>query len=352
MGDPRVTIAKRELSSLGREKTIVLALVLQLFIAAFSSFLVVGLVSLYDPGQVGGYEVDVAVAGDATDELVRAADEVRGVDTSVYPDAASATSAFENPAATGIDAVLIGERRDGRLFVSASVPDSNVQTTVVVVQLRDVLRNLERTERLDRAASLSTLPIDLPPETRSSPYYGFTYTVLVPLLLFLPVFISGSLTVDSLTEERERGTLELLRVAPVTLREIVDGKLLAAATLAPAQAVLWLVLLGFNGTDVASPATLVVLVAALSTLVCSLAAGVALLAPERRTAQFLYSIGVLFVFGGTTLFPHNPVNTAARLAIGSADAAAPFVVLAYAVGAAGVYVAVRYLVGDVDANEL
>ncbi|MDS0298761.1 ABC transporter permease [Halogeometricum sp. S1BR25-6] len=352
MGEPRVTIARRELAVLGREKTIVLALVLQLFIAAFSSFLVVGLVSLYDPGEMGGYEVDVAIAGDATDELVRAADEVTGVDPHVYPDAAAATDAFERPAETGIDAVLIGERRDGRVYVSATVPDGNVQTTVVVVQLRDVLRTLETAERTERAAWLSSLPVDLPPETPSSPYYGFTYTVLVPLLLFLPVFISGSLTVDSLAEERERGTLELLRVAPVSLREIVDGKLLAAAALAPAQAALWVVLLGVNGTRVANPLALLALVAALSVLVCSLGAVVALLSPERRSAQFLYSIGVLFVFGGTALFPNNPVNTAARLAIGSADASSWVVVVAYAVVGLGVYVALRRLVGDVDANAL
>ena len=350
--DARVTIARRELASLGEEKTIVLALVLQLFIAAFSSFLVVGLVSLYDPGQVGGYEVDVAIAGDATDELLAAADAVTGVDPLVYPDEAAAMDAFERPSATGIDAVLIGEERDGRVYVSATVPDANVQTTVVVVQLRDVLREFERAERTDRAAWLTALPVELPPETRSSPYYGFTYTVLVPLLLFLPVFISGSLTVDSLTEERERGTLELLRVAPVSLREIVDGKLLAAAALAPAQAALWVVLLGFNGTRVSNPLALLALVAALSTLVCSLAAAVAVVSPERRSAQFLYSIGVLFVFGGTTLFPNNPVNTAARLAIGSADASASVVVAAYAVVGVGVYVALRRLVGDVDAKAL
>ncbi|ADQ67368.1 sodium ABC transporter permease [Halogeometricum borinquense DSM 11551] len=352
MRDPRATIAKRELSTLRKEKTIVLALVLQVFIAAFSSFLVVGLVSLYDPGQTGEYGVDVAIAGDASEELVQAATDVSGVNPTVYSDESAAMRAFESPSKTGIDAVLVGESRDGRVFVSATVPDSNVQTTVVVVQLRDVLRSLERSERIERAESLETLPVQLPPETQSSPYYGFTYTVLVPLLLFLPVFISGSLTVDSLTEERERGTLELLRVAPVSLREIVDGKLLAATALAPAQAALWLVLLGFNGTRVASPVMLLVLVAALSTLVCSLAAATALLSPDRRSAQFLYSIGVLFVFGGTTLFPNNPVNTAARLAIGSADASAPFVVAAYAVGGIGIYVALRYLVGDVNANAL
>ncbi|MFC6825581.1 hypothetical protein [Halopelagius fulvigenes] len=61
---------------------------------------------------------------------------------------------------------------------------------------------------------------------------------------------------------------------------------------------------------------------------------------------------MLFVFGGTTLFPHNPVNTSARLAIGSPDPLAPAVVASYVVLDAGAYLAVRYLVGGVDPNEL
>jgi hypothetical protein len=40
--DPRLVVARRELRSLSAEKTIVLALLIQVFIAAFSSFLARG----------------------------------------------------------------------------------------------------------------------------------------------------------------------------------------------------------------------------------------------------------------------------------------------------------------------
>jgi ABC-type Na+ efflux pump permease subunit len=350
--DPRVTIARRELGSLRKEKTIVLALALQLFIAAFSSFLVVGLVSLYDPGQVGGAEVDVAVTGDAAEDLIRASQEVRGVDAQFYRTEAAAMRAFQEYRATGIDAVIVAETRDERVFVRAVAPDSNVQTTVVVVQLRDVLRSFERAERTDRAAFLTSTPLELPSETDSSPYFGFTYTILLPLLLVLPVFISGSITVDSVTEEIDRGTLELLRVAPVTLHDVVDGKLAAAAGLAPIQAGLWIVLLELNGTSVANATALVALVAGLALLVCGLGAAVALVSPDRRAAQFLYSIAVLFVIGGTTLLPHGPVTAAARLGIGSPATADFLAVAGVAVLAIAVYLGLHRLVDRVDADTL
>jgi ABC-type Na+ efflux pump permease subunit len=339
--DRRLAIARRELAVLRTEKTIVLALLIQLFIAAFSSFLVVGLVSLYDPGSVDGYEVDVGVSGDARDELVAAAYDVSGMNAVEFGSSTAAEQAFDRGQ---IDAILHAEHRDGRIRVVASVPDENVRTTVTVVQVRDALRELERQERFERSGSLSTLPLELPNAPASSPYHGFTYTTLIPMLLFLPVFISGSLVVDSVTEEFERGTLELLRVAPVSMTDIVDGKLLAAAGLAPAQAALWLAVLSFNGTAVFAPLQLLAIVAALAVLASGLGVVVSLLTLERRTAQLLYSLGLLVVFTGATLSPVNPTNVVARLAIGSADAMVTAIVAGYVVFAIIGYTGVRRVV--------
>ncbi|AXG11858.1 ABC transporter permease [Haloplanus rubicundus] len=345
MGDPRLTIARRELATLRSEKTIVLALLIQLFIAAFSSFLVVGLVSLYDPGSVEGYETTVGVTGDAADDLLRVVDEQPSMAGTAYDSQAAARTAFRNGE---VDAVLLADRRAGRVFVTATVPDGSVRTTVIVVQLRDALSTFERTERDDRASFLSSTPLDLPPRAGSTPYYGFSYTVLLPLLCFLPVFISGSMVVDSVTEEVDRGTLELLRVAPVSTVDIVDGKVWASAALAPAQAGLWLALLDFNGTTVRHPLALLAVVAALALLVVTLGATIALLSPDRRAAQFLYAVGVLVAFGGSTLLPYSPVNTVARLAVDSVGATYPLLVAGYVALGVAAYVLLRRAVPRIE----
>jgi len=332
--DNRLRIARRELAVLRAEKTIVLALGVQLFIAAFSSFLVVGLVAMYDPSAAEGATVETAVTGETVADLERAAAEVPGVTATAYDSEAAAMDAFE---AGAVDAVLVGERAGGRVEVTAVAPDSSVETTVIVVQLRDALRAYERAERERRAADLVAEPLPLPERAGSSPYYTFTYTVLVPLLLFLPVFISGSIAVDSLTEERDRGTLELLRAAPVSPAGILDGKALAAAGLAPAQAAVWLGLLRLNGVPIAAPGALLALVGALSALVVGVALAIAIAAPDRRAAQLLFSTALLALFGVAALSPIDPANAVARLAIGSADpglyagvaAAAALAVVAY-----------------------
>ena len=48
-------VAKKDFFGLASEKTILLAVLLQVFIALFSSFLMVGLTSMYDPAALSGY---------------------------------------------------------------------------------------------------------------------------------------------------------------------------------------------------------------------------------------------------------------------------------------------------------
>jgi len=268
--DPRLVVARRDLSSLSREKTIVLALLIQLFVAAFSSFLVVGLTSLYDPGSVQSGQIDLAVTGEAREELRTAADEQQSVTPRTYDDPSVARTAFTDG---DVHAVLSGtyvDAADGdgtKIRVTATVPDGSIETTLIVVQVREILKTLERQERVERQAHLPERPLELPADVDASPYFGFTYTVLIPLLLFLPPFISGSVAVDSVTEEIERGTLELLRVAPVSLLDVIEGKAIAMIALAPAQAALWMLLLTVNGTAIANPITILALVTAIAAIV-------------------------------------------------------------------------------------
>jgi len=313
-----VAIAVRDLASLKREKTIVLALLIQLFVAAFSSFLVVGLTSLYDPGTIEGAQVRVGVSGEVREDLANAAAEQQALRPVTFDDRTGAMAAFDDGR---VQAVLHGTVASGdagtRVEVEATVPAENLRTTVVVVQLRRALTTLEAVERDRRAAHLDLRTLETPDRVDASPYFGFTYTVLIPLLLFLPPFISGSVAVDSITEELERGTLEILRVAPVSLVDVVDGKGLGLTLLAPAQVVLWLGLLAVNGITVGNPLALLALVTAITTLVVTIGVGLGVALGQRRQAQLLYSTVVLVLFGLAAGLPEHPATTVAKLAVES-----------------------------------
>ena len=351
--DPRIVVARRDVRSLSREKTIVLALLIQLFVAGFSSFLVVGLTSLYDPGSVSTGEVEMAVTGDARDELLEAAAEHDGARMTAFEDPQAARAAFEQ---RRVDALLNAsyvEADDGpgrRIAVTARIPEGSIRSTLIVVNVRNVLETLERQERFERAGSLESDPVALPPEVSASPYFGFTYTVLIPLLLFLPAFISGSVAVDTITEEMERGTLELLRVAPVSLLDIVDGKALGMALLAPVQSLLWILLLSVNGIRVANVPVILLFVTAVAALVVTIGVVLGVATGKRRPAQLMYSVLTLVVFGAAVVLPEHPATTVAKLAVDSPTPSTYATVFGTLTVALLAYAAARKYVGSVDAS--
>ncbi|MDY6779731.1 MAG: ABC transporter permease, partial [Halobacteria archaeon] len=328
----RLVVARREVSTLLSEKTIVLALLIQLFIAAFSSFLVVGLVSLYDPGSVSSAdEIEFAVTGNRSDDLFEIIESKEGIEPEEFENFSEAVESFRR---REVDAVLrTRETRNGTVRVRAVAPRSSLRTTLIVVQVKEVLNEYERALRERMAETLRRDPLPLPSEAEASPYFGFSYTVLIPLLMFLPVFISGSIVSDSITEEFERGTIELLRVSPLSEREIIDGKMLAMAAVAPLQAAVWLGLLSFNGTVVYRPLELLLVVSSFSVAVVGFGSVVGLLLRDRRQSQFVYSVGVIGFFGITYLLPESSANTVAKLAIGSPTFTTHATVAVYAVGA-------------------
>jgi ABC-type Na+ efflux pump permease subunit len=347
--DPRVVIARRDVASLSREKTIVLALFIQLFVAAFSSFLVVGLTSLYDPGSVSGSQVVVGVSGEHSDALIEAAERQDGVRAVGFPSNEEARRAYVDGE---LNAALLTTDSEGRITVRVVAPEENIRTTLIVTEIRDLLEAVERSERIARADSLDRQTVPVPGAVDASPYFGFTYTVLVPLLLFLPPFISGSIAVDAFTEEIERGTMELLRVAPVTLVDIVDGKAMGMIAIAPLQAAMWILLLGFNGIQVANAVPLLVLVTAFATVVVVLGLLLGLLTGTRRQAQLLYSVVVLLVFGTLVFLPEHPATTVAKLAVDSPTTLTFLHVAGYAVAAVVLYLLARAVTRRTDPEGL
>lgn len=353
LADVRLTIARRDLSSLSREKTIVLALLIQLFIAAFSSFLVVGLTSLYEPSSIEGEEVVVGVSGDASRELVRAGTRTTGIRVVPFDDQSQAIERFDAGAVSAVLSATTQQTDSGRIVdVAAIAPEQNLRTTLVVVQIRSLLTELERSERFDRAEYLDFVPLELPQGVDASQYFGFTYTILIPLLLFLPPFISGSVAVDTFTEEIERGTLTLLRVAPVSLTDVVDGKALGMILLAPVQALLWVLLLGVNGIGVSNVLPLLALVTAIGAILVVLGLGLGLVTRKRRQAQLLYSVLALLVFGLAVVLPEHPATTAAKLAVASATGLTVAHVAGFVVLAVLAVLALRAYAGRVDAESL
>ncbi|MDD1665859.1 MAG: ABC transporter permease, partial [Methanomicrobiales archaeon] len=218
-------MARKELSGINYEKTIIFAIILQLFVAMFSSFLMVGLTSMYDPSSVSQYSrFRYSIAYTGTDstllDSLTASDDFVVYEMDLSP-------ALESLKERKLAAVI---------YVPGTPPDSpdpvqitlytlqnDLQATVVGVKLKEVFLGFESDLRTARANRITTQPIEVkfPPAARTEGFYEFVFGLLIPLLVFMPAIISASLIIDLITEEYQHETLETLVSTPISFTEMV-----------------------------------------------------------------------------------------------------------------------------------
>ena len=313
-------IAKKELRGLANEKTILLAILLQLFIAIFSSFLMVGLSAMYDPstyGQISGVKYGVGIAGNDT-ILTRLLDE----NPSFKPyqmDLSVALGALQERKLAAVIWVsgTLPEEHDPVTLTLYTIKN-DIQSAVIEVKLKDVFLKYQDILRDVRSARITSHPITLNSArpVGVNTFYEFIYALLIPLLLFMPAIISAGLVIDLITEEYQQQTLDSLRTTPASLMEIIWGKISACIVLIPIESGLWLILLSVNGIRIASLPEILVQVIFASSALILVASIFALHYRDRTKAQFVFSTAAVILLLLVLSFPGNPLNIIAQLASG------------------------------------
>ncbi|HVL87027.1 MAG TPA: ABC transporter permease subunit [Candidatus Thermoplasmatota archaeon] len=327
MSRPWRVIARKEFRSIFQERTILLAIVIQVFVAGFSSFLVVGLAGLVDPDALPSRLAPEVAVNDSLGGARFFAEE--GIRLRPF---STNEEALDDLAAGRADAAILVEDPGGEtrpLRLRLLLPDGELRTTITIVQVKRALESYERDLRAQREHRLEFEPVYVDTQAKAGSY-AFVYSILVPLLVFLPVILAGALVADTMTEEMQRGTLPLLLVSPATPGDVVAGKLAANVAFAPLLAAAWFALLALNGlhAPLAGIAGILVLTTALASIMAALAAGIAMATKDRNKAHILYATTLFFLLGLSLALPTNPVNAVALLAAGSATPGAWLLVAA------------------------
>jgi ABC-2 type transport system permease protein len=307
-------ILKKELRAVAKERTIVIAILIQLFIASFSSAMLVGLMSVYDPEATGlsaRLRVPIGVIGDADSPLVTFLREhnARVTVFSAPEDAENAFNAGEIDTAIYIPAVGDDEPVvDIQLFL----PQSETRSTLILMVLKTPLRQYENHLREKNGIHIRYTDLEGQPATT----YEFQYGVIVPLLMFFPAFVTGSMVVDSISEESANRTLETLWSAPLSLNAIFGAKIASAVLLAEGQCILWSALLHFNGITIQHLGSVLLLAGVSAALVAVGSAFIAVYFKDRERSQFVYSLFILLVVSLSYFFDFSPIALVTRLATG------------------------------------
>ncbi len=308
-----LVLVKRELRSIRREKTIMFAIVIQLFIAAFSSMLMIGVMSFYSPESIGEnakVHLNIGVAGYTVSPIAYYVDEDPSIKVIRFDDIEIAEEQFRSGV---IDAVMIiPKTTSGVVEMTIILPKSDTASMLIMMTLDEPLKEAEN--HLRRMGGIDLHYDDLGGESSIS--FEFLYAVIIPMLMFFPALIAGSIAIDTISEELQNKTLDTLWSAPLSLGTIFSSKIFSAGITALAQCILWLILLKLNSLSIENIPS-VLLLATLMAFIVAFGAGIiALVLKDRERAQFVYSVGLVTVAGLSYFASPSPFELMTRLASG------------------------------------
>lgn len=312
-------ITKKELSGLYAEKTIVFAILLQLFIALFSSFLMVGLTTMYDPDALSEYRgvsYGIGYVGD-DNGLYQSINERNDLVAYRMNLDSAIASLKERQLSAVVYVPPIPEDDEGPVLVTLYTLQNDLQSAIVEVKMKEAFFVYEEELRAMRSDRLIMEPItlDFPDTGGRSTYFEFVFGLLIPLLVFMPAIISAALVIDLITEEYQSGTLLTLLATTVTYAEMLTGKIAACILIVPIQSAAWLALLAANGIVVSNPLAILLHVIAGSMILILIGALCAIHYRERTSAQFVFSTAVVVIILAAMSLPYNPLNIIVLLSV-------------------------------------
>lgn len=311
---PFFAVVKKELSSVLRDRTIIISILIQLFIASFSSGLLLGMLSLYDADTImrfSGEGIRIGVVGKADDPLASLFTE-RGLNVQTFSTLTEAQSAFYS----GEVLALVDAPQDanGLIEVKLYLPDSDTISSLIRMVIQEPLKQYENYLRAERGIEVRYTDLNGKPATS----FEFVYSVLIPMLMFFPAFVAGSMSIDMITEEVENKTLQTLLSAPLTISGMIGAKITSAVILAIVQCAAWLTLLQMNGIEIQNKAWILALALVVAGITSTSASITAAFLQDRERSQFIFSLLLLAGVSISTMLNLSPITTMSRLAVGDA----------------------------------
>jgi ABC-2 type transport system permease protein len=307
-----ISMVLRELKLIRKEKTILFAILIQLFIASFSSILLVGLMAFYDPDSIGNntnINLKVGVISDNGSPLIDFMKQ-RNLRVAIFDDTNEAEDAFKSGKIDTI--VYIPQKTADTMDIKLVLPSMDARATVALMILKGPMKEYENYLREQNGIDLRYSDVG----GKANTTYEFLYTIIIPILMFFPAFVAGSMVIDTISEEIENKTLATLLSAPVSLNRILSAKIVAAIIIAVIQCILWAILLQVNSFSILNLGAVLLLSIIIAAIVSITALLISIVFRNRERSQFVYSIVIVIGVGVSFFFNISPFSLIARLATG------------------------------------
>jgi len=280
-----------------REKSFLLILLLELVLISASSFMSLGYVMFTSPESSGMFSkltslVYVGVVTDSVDEFTEVMEQ-QGVNYKFYNNIQNAKEDFK---AGRLDSLIEGEIdysvQPSPLTVY--LPSNSPKASLTRISLKKILMDLEKKVRrikIDRhLPGFDLFSYNIVNYNRQARYIEVYYIFTIPLILFLPALVAGSLSIDSITQEIEDKSVLNLLDAPLSSHQIIAGKNLGAILAAVIQCVLWIVALDLVAVNIWNKLQVLVLCILYSILFVNLGSIMALIFRRMKISQIAYTV--------------------------------------------------------------
>jgi len=328
-------LIRKEFVSLSKERTLPFTIVIQLLTVLLSVSLASSFAFSAGGGELetGSMSVVIQGQGESTTTLANSLSDrglyVLRVDTVEEANELIANSRID------LDIRVSGDELGGSdpIFVSLRMRDSPIASTLIRLSKESLedLQQAARQQRLDTVrvkeenvlSSFENKPLNgEQASSQVASFYAFetTYAIMIPLIFSLPALISGGLAMDSLTQERERRTLGVLLVTPVTRLDIYSSKLLFYMFLGITQVVAWMLILQVMGISIENTANILVLGSLMIVMFVLLGGVISARFKTKTLTQLAYSVIATLLTMSWFALRGSPINMMVKLAAGSIKA--------------------------------
>ncbi len=296
-----IVIARREILDILKNRKLMLAFLFQTIavlalLPAFSSLLSHGNMALPMPSLVGFVHLAV---------VDHTGGEISGI---LGRDDRLSITLLNSPEEIGggFSGLLVAKKEGGKFFVTLYL-GKNVKARLLENIVKEDMGSL-KSEIINKKLKALNLGYKSQIEIKRTfltktvvqkgkkKYSSFFLAYLVPLVLFFPLFFSGSLVMDSFVGEKDRKTIEPLVSSPIPRRDIVRGKFLGIWLVLFSLACIWFVLMKLLSIPIASSPASLFLLAALLALVIAIAILQAMLSENIKEANISMMVFYIFLF--------------------------------------------------------
>jgi ABC-2 type transport system permease protein len=325
-------IVLQEIKAMLREKSFLLIILLELLLVSSSGLLSIGYGIITSPESSSTLSqlnslVYVGVVTDSRQYFPRAFE--KGRVHYVFYD--SFPLAYEDFKEGVLDSVIYGDITPDEkpAVLNIFIPSNSPKAPLTKLAMKSVMLALEDDIRTTKvrvyAKDLEFAPYQIMNYKPQARYIEIYFIFTLPLLLFLPCIVSGSLAIDSITQDLESRRMLNLVVAPLTNNQIVFGKSLASLALSVAQSAAWLLTLSLTFVNPQNHVVLVLFCALYTIIFMNVGSLLALYLRKMRNSQIIYtfvSMSAISLFSPFAnihplLLDFSPSYILARTALGA-----------------------------------